>query len=212
MTGSAAAAARAIAEQGGGTAMAARRLAWLARIALALCAATAAAQAPAGDPMTGRALFIGARAFHNGGSPCGGCHAIGGATAPFAASLGPELSASFAGLDASAVDGLLQDLPFPTMAPIYAKHALAPAERADLGAFLLQASGKPAPGGGLVALCAALAAAAALALLAVARRRRRGSVRAELYAAARAAAARPTVPPRGAARPLSSHDPHGGVR
>jgi mono/diheme cytochrome c family protein len=192
--------------------MAARRLAWLAGIALGLCAATAAAQAPAGDPMAGRALFIGARAFRNGGSPCGGCHAVGGASAPFAASLGPELCASFAGLDAAAVDGLLQDLPFATMTPIYAKHALAPAERADLAAFLLQASGKPAPGGGLVALCAAIVAAAALAVLALARRRRTRSVRAELLAAARLAAARGSAPPPAGGRSFPSRDPHGGAR
>ncbi|HET7826363.1 MAG TPA: hypothetical protein VFK90_13590 [Anaeromyxobacter sp.] len=189
--------------------MAARRLAWLAGIALGLCAAPAAAHDP--DPIAGRALFIGARAFRNGGSPCGGCHAIGGATAPFAASLGPELCASFAGLDATAVDGLLQDLPFPTMIPVYAKHGLAPAERADLGAFLLQASGKPAPGGGLVALWAAIVAGAALAILALVQRRTQRSVRAELLAAARVAAARRSGPPRGG-RSLASRDPHGGAR
>jgi hypothetical protein len=192
--------------------MAARNLAWLATVALGLGAATAAAQAPAGDPMTGRALFIGARAFQNGGSPCGGCHAIGGAAAPFAASLGPELSASFSGLDAAAVDGILQDLPFPTMAPLYAKHALAAAERTDLGAFLLQASGKPAPGGGLVAAWAAVVAAAAVALLVLAgRRSRKSSVRAELLAKARAAAAPPSKAAPGV-RSVSSRDPHGGAR
>jgi mono/diheme cytochrome c family protein len=193
--------------------MAAPHLGRLAVLALALGGGTAIAQTPVGDPMAGRALFIGARVFRGGGSPCGGCHAIGGESAPFAASLGPELSASLGGLDAAAVDGLLQDLPFPTMAPIYAKHALAPAERADLCAFLLQASGKPAPGGGLVALCAAIVAGAALAVLVIATRRGgRGSVRAELLAAARVAAARRTPARPGGDPPVSSRDPHGGAR
>jgi hypothetical protein len=142
---------------------------------------------PTGDAMVGRALFIGARAFRNGASPCGACHAIGGESAPFAASLGPELSRSFEGLDADAVSGMLEDPPFPTMAPLYAGRPLTPDERADVAAFLLQASGKPAPGGARVAVWATVLMTAVLAALGLAERRRPGPARAELIARARLA-------------------------
>jgi mono/diheme cytochrome c family protein len=165
--------------------MIARRHLFLLLAALALAARPAAAQAPAGDPMAGRALFIGARPLENGAAPCGACHGIGGQGAAFAASLGPSLSASFDGLDAAAVDGMLEDPPFPTMAPIYGGHPLTPVERTDLTAFLLQAGGEAAPGGGRVAAYAALVAAAGLAFVGLLGRRRKGSTRAELLARAR---------------------------
>jgi hypothetical protein len=161
-----------------------------------------ASAAPRGDAMTGRALFIGARAFRNGASPCGACHAIGGESAPFAASLGPELSRSFEGLDADAVSGMLEDPPFPTMAPLYAGRPLTPDERADVAAFLLQASGKPSPGGARVAAWAALLVAVALGALGVVARRRPGSARAELLARARLAP--PPRRRRDAATPTST--------
>jgi hypothetical protein len=75
---------------------------------------------------TGRALFIGARSFQAGGAPCGACHALGGEGVAFTASLGPELSTSLATMDPDALAGLLEALPFPTMAPIYDGRALTP--------------------------------------------------------------------------------------
>ncbi len=62
----------------------------------ALARAADPPQAP-GDPLRGRALFIGAARFQNGGSPCGACHAVGGQGRAFAAGMGPELSRSFEG-------------------------------------------------------------------------------------------------------------------
>jgi formiminotetrahydrofolate cyclodeaminase len=72
------------------------------------------------------------------------------------------------------------------MTPLYAGRALTQPERDDLGAFLLQASGRPAPGGRAVAAFAA--AIAALVLLALSRLSRltKGSTRAALLARARA--------------------------
>jgi hypothetical protein len=161
----------------------------LLAIAATLCAAlpaTRAAEPPGGDPLTGRALFIGARPLAAGGSPCGACHAIGGASAPFAATLGPELSGTFEGLDPESVGALLEELgSFPTMAPLYAGKALTAAERGDLAAFLVEAAGKPAPGGLAVAAYAALGAALALVAMGLAARRRPGSPREELLARAR---------------------------
>src|SRR5512146_3122471 len=104
--------------------------------AIVVAALPAAASAATADPQVGSALFTGARPFQNGGAPCGACHATGGMGAGSAASLGPDLSRSFEGMAPDAIDGLLQDLPFPTMTPIYTGHALTPAERADLAAFL----------------------------------------------------------------------------
>ena len=142
--------------------------------------ASAAEPAAAGDPGRGRDLFIGATPFRNGGAPCGACHAIGGQRAAFAAALGPELSTSFAGMSPADLDGLLGDMPFPTMVPVYAGRALEPAERADLAAFLLRAAGIPPPGAGPFLSWSAALAAAFLAGAALVARRRRGSLRDEL--------------------------------
>jgi mono/diheme cytochrome c family protein len=133
----------------------------------------------------GRALFVGSRPFQNGGAPCGACHAVGGEGMAFTASLGPELSAALAGLDPEPLDGLLETLPFPTMAPIYDGHALTPAERADLVAFLIPAArlGPPAEAWRFE-LLGALLAILLFALLAVAWRGRKGSTRARLLARA----------------------------
>lgn len=155
----------------------------LLRLAAAVAAVTGAASAaapPGGDWLSGRALFIGARPLANGGPPCGACHAIGGASAPFAAALGPELSKTFD--EPEATDAILQALPFPSMAPLYEGRPLTPSERADLTAFFLQVAGKPPPGGAAVAGWAALVAAVLLAGMGMAARRRKGSTRAELLA------------------------------
>jgi mono/diheme cytochrome c family protein len=192
-----------------------RRLLSALAAGLALAAGPAGAEpAPRPDPLAGRALFIGARPLASGGPPCGACHAIGGAAAPFAASLGPELSAALAGLDAAAVEGLLEDpTVFPTMAPLYAGRPLTGEERADLGAFLLQATGKPAPSGARVATCAALLVTAALGALGLARRRRPGPARAALVPRPRRAR-RVTGPEAAAAERPAPPAPraHGGAR
>jgi mono/diheme cytochrome c family protein len=93
----------------------------------------------------GRALFVGARAFQNGGPPCGACHALGGEGLAFTASLGPELATGLVAMDAAGLDGLLETLPFPTMTPLYDAHALTPAERADLATYLLAAAKQGPP-------------------------------------------------------------------
>jgi hypothetical protein len=84
------------------------------RIGFLSLLAGVAAVAAAGEPSaeSGRALFIGARAFQAGGAPCGACHGIGGEGVPFTATLGPELSTSLAGMDTEALLGLLDTLPF----------------------------------------------------------------------------------------------------
>ncbi len=169
--------------------MLARRWAWVLLAALSAgggaaaqgAEATQAAPAPVGDLAAGRALFIGAKRLENGGAPCGACHALGGQGRVFSASFGPDLSGSFSGLGPEAVDGLLQDPPFPSMVPIYAGHALTPAERADLAAFLLAAQGQtPAGGDGRFAADAAVVAAVLLVGLVMAGRSRTAPVRRQL--------------------------------
>ena len=115
---------------------------------LALGCSSPASQAPPSPRCrAGRDLFIGSRPFQNGGAPCGACHALGGEGVAFTASLGPELSTSLAAMDPEALDGLLEALPFPTMAPVYDGRALTPAERADLVAFLIPAAKQGPPAG-----------------------------------------------------------------
>ena len=169
--------------------MLARRWAWVLLAAVSSSGsaaaqgqeATGAAPAPAGDLAAGRALFIGARRLENGGAPCGACHAIGGQGRAFSASFGPDLSGSFVGLGSEAVDGMLQDPPFPSMVPVYAGHALTPAERANLTAFLLAAQGQaPAGGDGGFGADAAVVALVLLAGLVLAGRRRTAPVRRQL--------------------------------
>lgn len=166
--------------------MLARRWAWVLVAAVSSSGSAAAqgqepAAAPAPDLAAGRALFIGARRLEGGGAPCGVCHAIGGQGSAFSASFGPDLSGSFIGLGPEAVDGMLQDPPFPSMVPVYAGHALTPAERASLTAFLLAAQGQaPAGGDGRFGAEAALVALALLAGLAWAGRRRTAPVRRQL--------------------------------
>ncbi len=144
--------------------------------------AEAADAVPTGDAAAGQALFVGARRMQNGGAACGACHAVGGHGAALAASLGPDLSRSFEGLPPDAVDGILQDLPFPTMAPIDTGHALTPQERADLAVFLIGATGAAAPRGRPVATWATVVAVALVLLTAIAARRRKGSTRSRLRA------------------------------
>lgn len=162
---------------------------WWSASPLALVALLVAGGAPAraadappppGDPLRGRALFIGAVRFQQGGSPCGACHAVGGQGRAFSAGMGPELSRSFEGMDPPTVDSLLQDLPFPSMAPVYAGHPLTPPERADLAAFFGQVAGAPPPGAAGVAGYAAAVALACVGGLALAARRRKSPTRAGL--------------------------------
>lgn len=164
-------------------------LAFLAAVATATATAPLPAEADAGpaapravSAATGRDLFLGARPFQNGGAPCGACHAVGGEGLAFAGSLGPELSTGLASMDDASLDGLLETLPFPTMAPIYEGHPLTPAERADLAAFLRATAGAGAPREGNAFVPWGVAAGALLFLALGLGGRGRGSARARLLA------------------------------
>lgn len=140
----------------------------------------------AGDPSAGRDLFTGTRSFQAGGAPCGACHGLGGQGLAFTGSLGPELSASLAGMDAESLDGLLDALPFPTMVPVYEGRPLTPEERAHLTAFLIPAAQQGPPQGAWRLEALAVLVAAGLALVvALAARGRKPPSRARLLARAR---------------------------
>jgi mono/diheme cytochrome c family protein len=132
-------------------------------IALAAALAAGAPQAetpPAGDPRRGEALYVGAAALEHGGAPCLGCHTVGHHGLAWTAQFGPDLSSVAETYGADALASALGDVPFPSMAPLYARHPISEAERADLAAFLLAPHGpvRAASTADLLARAGALAA------------------------------------------------------
>lgn len=166
--------------------MQARLATRLALLAMIVPGRVATAQAPGGsvgDPSAGRALFVGARALQAGGPPCGACHGISGEGLGVAASYGPDLSGASAAYGDDALVAMLDDLPFPSMAPVYAGRPLTAAERADVVAFLAAAGGRaPSRESAWFPIHAGLLFAAGVAALALAGRRRARSARARLLA------------------------------
>jgi mono/diheme cytochrome c family protein len=157
-----------------------RTRAALAAILLAAGASAAAADAPAGasprgDPRAGEALYVGARGLENHGAPCLACHGVAGHGLARAASFGPDLTGVHASYGDDGLEAALAEVPFPSMQPIYAAHALTAPERRDLAAFLAESAGRtPARLGSGYALGIAGAAAAFLLLFAAIGRRRAG--------------------------------------
>ena len=104
----------------------------------------AAGPAPRGpDPRRGEALYVGAAPLLAGGAPCLACHGIAGHGLARAASFGPDLSGAHQQYGADGLDAALEDVPFPSMVPVYRGHAVTKDERADLIAFLAEATGAP---------------------------------------------------------------------
>ncbi|HEX9052671.1 MAG TPA: hypothetical protein VF841_19240 [Anaeromyxobacter sp.] len=134
-------------------------------------AATAAV--PTGDARRGEALYVGSARLAAGGAPCLACHGIAGHGLSRAASFGPDLSQAYARYGADGLDGLLEDVVFPTMQPVYRGHPVAKEERADLVAFL-GASAGPGPARLGPGFAAGVAAAMGLFLAAVVLVGRRG--------------------------------------
>jgi mono/diheme cytochrome c family protein len=147
---------------------------------LALAAALpAAADAPAPRPpdaRRGEALFVGSRPLFAGGAPCLACHGVAGHGLARAASFGPDLTAAHEQFGADGLDAMLEDIVFPSMAPVYRGHAVTPEERGDLVAFLAEAAGGPPARLG-ARFSGGVAAAMALFLAAVVFVGRRGAVR-----------------------------------
>ncbi len=96
--------------------------------------------APAGDPVSGKALFTGARRFDNGGAQCLACHTAGGVGLFGGGALGPDLTNAGAKYGPG-LASLLARVPFPTMKPVYKDRPLTKTEAADLSAFIRQGAG-----------------------------------------------------------------------
>ena len=109
-------------------------------------ALTPASAAGAPDPREGEALYVGSTPLQNGGAPCLACHGLAGHGLAWSASFGPDLSAAAETYDAETLATVLEDVPFPSMEPVYRGHAITQGERQDLAAFLLEAR-SPAPPG-----------------------------------------------------------------
>lgn len=129
-----------------------------------------------GDPDRGEALFMGDLHFQNDGPPCMGCHNIDGAGALGGGTMGPDLTQAFATYGDAGLASVLDNIPFPTMKPIYANHPLTPEEQADLRAYIQAAAGQPQVDRELLILALSLAGliAAMIAIGIVWRRRLRG--------------------------------------
>ena len=105
----------------------------------------ARAAEPVGNPVMGRALYVGAAPFAKGGAPCLACHGIAGAGLGMAAgaSFAPDLTSMYEDYGAEGVASILESLPFPSMEPIYASRPLSATEQADVTAFLAGVAGQP---------------------------------------------------------------------
>lgn len=115
----------------------------IAYLSGAQASATEASSAPAvqGNPDVGKELFTGAVRFGDGGPPCMACHSVGGIGALGGGQLGPDLTtvvSRYGG--AAAVDAFVAGTPTPTMKAVWSKHPLTTQERANVVAFLTQAS------------------------------------------------------------------------
>lgn len=117
---------------------------------LLLLAATSLADQ--GNPLHGRALFVGSDSFANGGAPCIACHALAGQGLAGTANFGPDLSPLYEDYGADGVGAVLESLEFPSMEAIFASRPLTEAERLDMQAFFAETAGNqtaPATGPGL---------------------------------------------------------------
>jgi hypothetical protein len=117
------------------------RLPWRSGVAFALLLAitrlpSGVAPAAAAPLERGRDLFVGRIQLHNGGPPCGACHAISSLGFPNGGLVGPDLSGAYQMLGPDGLDVTLQTLFFPTMVPLYDKRPLTPGEQQALKSFL----------------------------------------------------------------------------
>lgn len=104
---------------------------------------------PQGSVERGRALFNGRIAFDKGGTPCVGCHSMGDFGALGGGNFGPDLTHVYSRYGEEGLISALENVPFPTMKPIFANNELTAQEQADLAAYFQWAdtNTRPTEGG-----------------------------------------------------------------
>ena len=93
-----------------------------------------------GDPVIGKELFMGTRAFKNGGASCMACHSVAGIGALGGGALGPDLTPAYSKFGDEGLSTILTDLPLPTMRPVLSKAPLTSEEQAHVISFFRSAS------------------------------------------------------------------------
>ena len=96
-----------------------------------------------GNPENGKAIFLGEVHLKNGGPFCIGCHSIDNTGILGGGTLGPNLTDAYIKYGDVGLEGILSNLPFLTMRPIFSNNTLTVDERADLRAFLMASAGMP---------------------------------------------------------------------
>lgn len=96
-----------------------------------------------GNPANGKALFLGYVHLKNGAPFCIGCHEINDTGILGGGTLGPNLTNAYTTYGEVGLEGILSNLPFLTMRPIYANNTFTPQEKADLRAFMKSVAGTP---------------------------------------------------------------------
>jgi len=92
---------------------------------------------PAGDPDTGRALFIGQKTFTNGGPACISCHTTSEVSGLGGGTLGPDLTKAYDKFAGNIVPSLI-NRSFPTMKGVFSKKTVQKDEAAHLTAYFAQ--------------------------------------------------------------------------
>ncbi|TGO03333.1 hypothetical protein PN36_08315 [Candidatus Thiomargarita nelsonii] len=92
---------------------------------------------PAGDPDTGRALFIGQKSFSNGGPACISCHTTSEVSGLGGGTLGPDLTKAYDKFAGNIVPSLI-NRSFPTMKGVFSKKTVQKDEAAHLTAYFAQ--------------------------------------------------------------------------
>jgi hypothetical protein len=87
----------------------------------------------------GESLFRGTTRLANKGPACATCHAVASLPFPSGGTMGPDLTHEYSRIGLVGLQGSLQTLFFPTMAPLYANRPLTTDEQGDLLAFLKDA-------------------------------------------------------------------------
>lgn len=140
----------------------------------------------AGNPDNGRAIFLGQIQLTNGGPFCIGCHSINDTGILGGGTLGPNLTEAYNKYGDVGLEGILSNLPFLTMRPIFSNNTLTVNERADVRAFIKSSAEKPQVNNELLIIGISLAGfLSAILLIAILWRNRLQGVRRQLLQRAR---------------------------